>query len=782
MFSFFAFTLVALVLLYQGVSAFSWALALGVFVICASWLWSTPALLLVLYWILLLMIVALAFLPRFRQAKVMPRMMRWYKSVLPTLSDTEQQALDAGDVSWDGELFSGNPDWYRLKRIPKPTFTDAEQSFIDGPTEQLCALLNDWQITQESLDLPPAVWQFLREQRFFGMVIPCEYGGLGFSAQAHSQVVMKIATRSISAAVTVMVPNSLGPGELLVHYGTQGQRDAYLPKLASGELLPCFALTGPEAGSDAGALTDTGVVCYGQWQGKQVLGLKLNWEKRYITLAPVASLLGLAFKAYDPDGLLSRPDGLLGGEGGQDEDKTLGVTCALIPTDLPGIRIGSRHLPIGAAFMNGPTWGKDVFIPLENVIGERGGIGQGWRMLMNCLSIGRSISLPALSTGAGKLATFTTGAYALVRQQFKVPLAKFEGVQEALAKIAGLTYLMNAGRTLTAALVDQGLKPSVPSAILKYHNTELMRIVVNNAMDVHAGRGVIIGPQNYLAALFAAIPISITVEGANILTRSLMIFGQGGVRCHPFILKEMQALALPEAEGLLEFDRIFCQHVVTDLQMAARSFLLGLTQGKLSRPPQTHSVLKPYYQQLTRFSASFYLAAEVTMGLLGGKLKFKERTSARLADVFSYLYLGSAVLKQFQDQGCPKGDEPLLHYAMQYCLWQIQQALDALLSNYPVAGIGLLLRVLILPLGLCLKPPADDLQQAITDAICQPGEVRERLTSGVYRPQYLQDPLAKVEFAMQQVLAAAPDAKQAVWDAIQVDDFTTEQLAKLIAH
>jgi acyl-CoA dehydrogenase len=765
MLSLIMFVLVALVLLYQGVSAFTWVIALGLFVIGASWIWSTPVLLLLMYWTLLLAIAALAFLPNFRQTWLMPRMMRWYKSVLPILSDTEQQALDAGDVSWDGELFSGNPDWYRLKRIPKPTLTDNEQAFVDGPTEQLCSLLNDWQITQQDLDLPSTVWQFLREQRFFGMVIPREYGGLGFTAQAHSQVVMKIATRSISAAVTVMVPNSLGPGELLVHYGTQRQRDTYLPKLASGELLPCFALTGPQAGSDAGALTDTGVVCYGPWQGQQVLGLKLNWEKRYITLAPVASLLGLAFKAYDPEGLLG-------------DIKELGVTCALIPTDLPGIRIGTRHLPIGAVFMNGPTWGQDVFIPLDNIIGEREGIGQGWRMLMNCLSIGRSISLPALSTGAGKLATYTTGAYALVRQQFKVPLAKFEGVQEALAKIAGLTYLMNAGRTLTAALVDQGLKPAVPSAMLKYHNTEFMRIVVNNALDVHAGRAVITGPHNYLAALYAAIPISITVEGANILTRSLMIFGQGGVRCHPFILKEMQALTLPEAEGALEFDRIFCQHVLTDLQMAARSFLLALTQGKLTRPPEAHRVLKPYYQQLSRFSASFYLAAEVSMGLLGGKLKFKERTSARLGDVFSYLYLGSAVIKQFQDQGCPKADEPLLHYAMQYCLWQIQHAFDGLLSNYPVPMVGGLLRVLILPLGQCLKPPADDLQQAITEGITQAGDMRERLTDGVYHPQYPQDPLAKVEFAMQQLLANAPDAKQAVWDAIQVDDFRREQLLK----
>jgi acyl-CoA dehydrogenase len=770
MFSLLIFTLVTLVLLYQAVTAFTWALVLGVFVVCASWLFSTPALLLILYWLLLLAVVALAFFPRFRQQWCIPRIMAWYQSVLPTLSDTEQQALDAGDVSWDGELFSGNPDWYRLNRIPKPLLTDAEQTFLDGATEQLCAQLNDWRITHETLDLPPSVWQFMREQRFFGMVIPKEYGGLGFSAQAHSQVVMKIATRSITAAVTVMVPNSLGPGELLVHYGTQRQRDAYLPKLASGELLPCFALTGPEAGSDAGALTDSGIVSYGEWQGQKVLGLTLNWEKRYITLAPVASLLGLAFKVYDPDGLLG-------------EQKELGVTCALIATDLPGIRIGSRHLPIGAVFMNGPTWGKDVFIPLEQVIGEREGIGQGWRMLMNCLSIGRSISLPALSTGAGKLATLTTGAYARVRQQFKVPLAKFEGVQEALAKIAGLTYLMNAGRTLTAALVDQGLKPAVPSAMLKYHNTELMRIVINSAMDVHAGRGVITGPHNYLASLYAAIPISITVEGANILTRSLMIFGQGGVRCHPFILKEMQALKLPQAEAQLEFDRVFCQHVATDLQMAARSFLLALTQGKLTRAPQVAAVLKPYYQQLSRFSASFYLAAEVTMGLLGGKLKFKERTSARLADIFSYLYLGSAVLKQFQDQGCPKADEPLLHYAMQYCLWQIQQALDVLLSNYPKPFIGPLLRILILPLGQCLKPPADALQQAITDAITQNGDVRDRLTAGVYRPLYSQDPLAQdplatVEHAFELLLSNSPEAEQAVWDAIQVDDFTREQFSK----
>ena len=496
--------------------------------------------------ILALLWVAVAvplLMPDLRRRRITAPALEWFRGVLPPMSDTERDAIEAGTVWWDGQLFSGRPDWNQLLAVPAPRLTAEEQAFVDGPTEQLCAMVSDWEIGQR-MDLPPDAWAFIKEQGFFGLIIPREYGGKGFSALAHSQIVMKLATRSADLASTVMVPNSLGPAELLLHYGTDEQRQRYLPRLARGEEIPCFALTGPLAGSDAGAMPDSGIICRGQWQGEEVLGLRLNWEKRYITLGPIATLLGLAFKAYDPDHLL----------GEQDE---LGITLALIPTDLPGIDIGKRHLPLGAAFMNGPNAGKDVFVPLEAIIGGPAMLGKGWMMLMNCLSVGRSISLPAVGTSAAKTCAYASGRYARIREQFNVPLSAFEGIQAPLGRLAGNAWLMDAARVLTARAVDLGEKPSVLSAVLKYHLTERGRECIAHAMDIHGGKGIIMGPNNYLARAWQGAPIFITVEGANILSRNLMIFGQGAIRSHPYVLKEMELAAAEDSDATLHaFDRV----------------------------------------------------------------------------------------------------------------------------------------------------------------------------------------------------------------------------------
>src|SRR5687768_12649263 len=576
---------------------------------------------------LVLIIGVILFVPPVRRALISNHMLKIFRKILPQVSQTEQEALDAGTVWWDGELFSGRPDWDKLLAYPKPKLEAEEKAFLAGPVEQLCAMLDEWQITHELHDLPLHVWQFIKDNGFFGMIIPKQYGGLGFSALAHSEVVMKISSRSGTAAVTVMVPNSLGPSELLLQYGTEEQKSYYLPRLAKGLEVPCFGLTGPEAGSDASAIPDSAIICYGTFNGNEkVLGMRVTWEKRYITLGPVATLLGLAFKLHDPDGLL----------GGQ---KDLGITLALIPTDTPGVEIGRRHFPLDAAFQNGPNSGKDVFIPMEYVIGGIEGVGSGWRMLMNCLAVGRSISLPATSTGAAKLAARTTGAYGRVRVQFKMPIGFFEGVEEALARIGGHTYMMDAARMMTAGAVDLGEKPSVISAIVKYHLTERGRQVINDAMDVHGGKGICLGPGNYLGRNYQQTPIAITVEGANILTRSLIIFGQGAIRGHPYVLREIAAIAEPdEAKALHAFDEAFFGHAAFVASNKARALWMGLTRARFANVPAT-SETRRYYQQLTRFSSAFAFAADVSMFVLGGSLKRRERLSARLGDVLSQLYL-----------------------------------------------------------------------------------------------------------------------------------------------
>jgi acyl-CoA dehydrogenase len=663
-----------------------------------------------------------------------------FQRILPPLSDTEREALEAGTVGWDGELFSGSPNWQKLLDLPAPALTEAEQAFLNGPVEELCRMLDDWQIVEYEKDLPPQAWQFLKEMRFFGMIIPTEYGGHGFSALAHSAVIMKIASRSITAAVTAMVPNSLGPAELLLHYGTQAQKDHYLPRLARGAEIPCFALTGPEAGSDAAAMPDRGIVCKGEFEGREIVGIRLNWEKRYITLGPVATLLGLAFKLSDPDHLL-----------GDRED--YGITLALIPTNTPGVTIGSRHVPLGIPFQNGPNWGKDVFIPLDWIIGGAERAGQGWRMLMESLGVGRSISLPALSTGAGKLACRATGAYARIRRQFRLPIGQMEGVEEALARIAGLTYQMEAARSLTCAAVDRGEKPAVLSAIVKYNLTERMRQVLNDAMDVQGGSGICLGPRNYLGRAYQAIPIGITVEGANILTRTLIIFGQGAIRSHPHVLKEMQAVVNPDrAAGLRTFDQAFFAHVGFTISTATRALWQGLTGGRLLAVPG--GPCRRQLQRATRLSAAFVLTADTAMLVLGGSLKRKEKLSGRLADILSNLYLVSAVVKQFEDRGRPTEELPLVDWACAESFRVIETAFAEFFRNFPNRPVAWLLRLATFPLGIRPAAPSDRLGHRVAALLMEPSAVRDRLSAGIFSPVEVDEPLGRLDDALRKVVAA----------------------------
>lgn len=667
--------------------------------------------------------------------------LRYVRAVLPPMSDTERDAIDAGTVWWEAELFRGAPDWSLLSSYPEATLSSEEQAFMDGPVETLCSMLDDWEITYELNDLPPKVWKYIKDERFLGMVIAKEYGGLGFSALAHSEVVTKLATRSVTGAVSVMVPNSLGPAELLQHYGTDKQRDYYLPRLAAGREIPCFALTGPSAGSDAAAMPDYGIICHGEFEGKQVLGMRVTWEKRYITLGPIATLLGLAFKAYDPDHLLG-------------DQQDLGITCALIPTDTAGVNIGRRHFPLNQAFMNGPNSGENVFIPMEWVIGGQDMVGQGWRMLMESLSVGRGISLPSNSVASGKAVARYVGAYSRVRKQFNLPIGNFEGIEEALGRIAGLTYTMDAGRRLTCAALDQGEKPSVVSAILKFYNTESMRVVVNDGMDIIGGKGICMGPSNFLGRAYQAIPVGITVEGANILTRSLIIFGQGAIRCHPWLMKEITAASLPNNQEALEnFDEALMGHVGYALQNGARSLFHGLTKGYFASSPIDGENAK-YYRRLARMSAAYSFLADFAMLFLGGGLKRKEMLSGRFADGLMHMYMASAVLKRFEDTGRPAADQPLLEWSVRHALFETQIALDQILRNFPSTPIGLILRGIVFPLGRRYRTPNDTLTQACARLLLDDSEARDRLTEGVYLSDDPEDVTGCLEFALKAVIAA----------------------------
>lgn len=666
----------------------------------------------------------------------------FFKDVLPEISRTELEALEAGDVWWEAELFKGDPDWKEMHGYPRPTLTEEEQSFLDNETEELCALLNDWQIVSEDKDLSPEAWKYMKEKGFLGMIIPKGYGGKGFSALAHSAVVVKLATKSSSAAVDCMVPNSLGPAELLMKYGTREQRERYLPGLASGEEVPCFGLTSPEAGSDAGAIIDKGIVCKGEYNGKQCLGLSLTWNKRYITLAPVATVLGLAFKMYDPDHLLG-------------DEEELGITVALIPTDHPGVIHGNRHVPMFMAFMNGPTEGRDVFVPLDWIIGGPEYAGRGWQMLVECLSEGRAISLPSLSTAIGKVCYRLTGAYATLREQFNLPIARFEGIEEALARIAGYTYQLEASRIMTAGAVDQHVRPSVISAIAKYHMTETARLVMTDAMDIHGGRGLILGERNYLGLGYMSMPIAITVEGANILTRNLIIFGQGAIRCHPFIFREIEAAKNADTkQGLEEFDSLIFRHVGYGISNFVRTVSLSLSGGLVSRAPVSGPTGR-YYRQLTRMSSSLALVSDVSMMLLGGDLKRKERLSARLGDVLSNLYLASTVLKYYRDNGSPEEDLPSVHWNLQLALYNCQVAFKEFFENLPNRPVAWVLRTLVFPFGGTYRLPNDRLEHELVKPMLSDNAFRDRLTSAMYIGKDNSDPAFIIEDAFKKVLATA---------------------------
>jgi acyl-CoA dehydrogenase len=699
------------------------------------------------FWLLILWllfgVMVLPNLTEFRREKITRPLLDIYRTMLPSMSDTEREALEAGSVWWDGELFSGMPDWDRLMSYPAPALSDEEQAFFDGPCEELCSMLDEWEISHELGDMPEHIWQYIKKHKFFAMIIPKQYGGLEFSAYANAMVIIKLASRSTTASSTVGVPNSLGPAELLLHYGTEEQKQRYLPGLATGKEIPCFALTSPQAGSDAAALIDNGVVCKGKWNGKQITGIRLNWEKRYITLAPVATVLGLAFKLYDPDHLI-----------GDVED--YGITAALIPTNTPGVTVGRRHLPLTIAFQNGPTYGKDVFVPLDHIIGGQEMAGKGWKMLVELLSVGRAITLPSSAAGGSQAAVYAAGAYTRIRKQFNSPVSKFEGVGEALTRIAGHAYIMNAAVSVTSGAIDQGEKPAVPSAILKYHCTEMGRKVANDTMDVHGGKAIMMGPKNYVGRGYMASPIAITVEGANILTRSLIIFGQGAIRCHPYVLRELQAAQDEDTEqGLRDFDAALFGHIGYAISNLARSFFLALTHAKFSTVP-LNTPTRRYYQNINRYSAAFALATDFAMLTLGGKLKYKELLSARLGDVLSSMYLASTVLKHFENQGRRATDLPLVEWTVRTLMYNAQEQLHSFLRNLPNRPTAFLLRCFIFPRGRTYSAPADDLVRKIVDLITRPGEARDRLSQQAYTTLGPDNPLGLLQEALELAEQMAP--------------------------
>jgi acyl-CoA dehydrogenase len=753
----------ALFLAYQRVSLRLATVAIGAALVLYSV--SGPS---SLPWLVTLWIafgaLALLNVDPFRLRFITRPFLRAYRRMLPSMSDTEREALEAGTVWWDGELFTGRPHWPKLLGAKAPQLTAEEQAFIDGPCEALCRMIDDWDITHRRADLPPGVWDFLKQQGFFAMIIPKRYGGLEFSAYAHSCVLVKLASRSATVSSTVAVPNSLGPAELLLHYGTEEQKNHYLPRLARGEDVPCFALTAPRAGSDAASIPDTGVVCRGMYDGKEVLGLRLNFSKRYITLAPIATVVGLAFKLYDPDRLL-------GGE------KTeYGITCALIPRDTPGLAIGRRHFPLNIPFQNGPLSGKDVFVPVDFIIGGPKMAGQGWRMLVEQLSVGRCISLPSNATGGAKAGIFASAAYARIRKQFNQSVGKFEGVEAALTRMAGAAYIVDAARSVTTGAIDGGEKPSVPAAMLKYHCTELARQVANDAMDVHGGKGICLGPRNYLGRGYQVVPVAITVEGANILTRSLMILGQGAIRCHPYVLREMNAAKLKDKQrSLREFDSALFGHVGYTLSNAARSFVMALTLARFSAAPGDAQTRR-YYQHINKFSAQFAFATDMAMLTLGGYLKQKEHLSARLGDVLSSLYMASMVLKHFENQGRPAADLPLVEWSCRTLLYQAQEQLHGFLRNFPNRWVAAAMRVVIFPRGRTYSAASDRLGRAIVEPLMMPSATRDRLVSGIYRTIEPGNPLGLLQEALELAVRAEPLEKRVRVEGVKTGRITALDL------
>lgn len=716
------------VMLFYRLSAKIWlpVMALALAIITLGQIFSQ--LTLSILWGVWLTLAVLAVIRPLRLVAVTGPFLHWFQRQNPPLSAVEQQVIDAGGVWWGNELFTGEPDWPALLANNKAVFTAAEQAFLDQQVTALCDLLDEWQIAQDQ-DLPAAAWQMIKDQGFWGLEMDPKYGGHGFSPLAHSAIIHKIASRSVSAAITVMVPNSLGPAEFLKYYGTPTQKDYYLPRLACGEEVACFALTGVEAGSDAASITDSGTVCYDDYAGKKVLGVRLNWNKRYITLAPIATLIGLAFRLFDPEHLL-----------GPTED--VGITLALIPADLPGVEKGARHLPLHLGFMNGPVRGKEVFVPLEQIIGGVDGCGQGWRMMMECLVVGRGISLPSLATAISQFCMRVSSAYAVVRQQFHRPIIKFEGIQQALGRIGGLTYLSEALRLSTIQVIQEGGRPAVASAIAKYHLTEFARQTVAHSMDIHGGRGIQLGPRNYLGYLHAATPINITVEGANILTRGLIIYGQGVMRCHPYLRSELTAAMNNDVRG---FDKIFRRHIGFALCQFSRLIVYGITGGrwiklkgekakkdKKEKKAPEEILLHHHLQQLTRMSNAFVVLTDITLLVLGKRLKIKEALSARLGDILSYLCMAVAVIKHYQDHGQQQDEKVFMEWGVTFCFGKIREAMMEFLANFPVRWIAKILRRLIFPWGNPYAGPADDAAATIATGLCENISLRERLSSHCY--------------------------------------------------
>ncbi len=691
-------------------------------------------------WLLAGLLFAASF-PELKRRYITVPAYRALKGAMPAISDTEREALEAGTVGWDAELFSGTPNWDKLRRVAPMTLTAEERAFLDGPTAELCRKLNDWKIRHELHDIPEDIWRFVCDHGFLGMLISKEHGGLGFSAQAQSLILGKISSRSADGVTIVMVPNSLGPGELIEKYGTAAQKAHYLPRLARGEDIPCFALTGPFSGSDAASMRDIGVVTRGMHEGSEVLGIRLNWDKRYITLAPKATLLGLAFRLFDPDNHLDRGE-------------EVGITLALIPTDHPGVEIGRRHLPAGAAFPNGPTRGRDVFIPMDWVIGGQERAGQGWRMLMNCLAAGRSISLPATSAAAAKAMLRWSTAYARIRKQFNLPIGYMEGVEEPLARMAESAYAVEAARAVTASMVSAGEKPAVISALLKYVSTERMRQCVNDALDIHGGKGICDGPSNYIQGAYQMVPVGITVEGANILTRTLITFAQGALRSHPYLFTEIEALQDPNAErGIERFERTLDAHAAFTLSNAAGAFWHNATFGMFASAPPNAGPTARWWRQLARATRSFALVADLTVALLGGGLKVKQKITGRMADALAELYLLSAVLKRFDDDGQQKDDLNLVDYCAANCLYRFDQALLGVIRNFPQRWAAWLITPLVFPLGARRRPASDSKAKEIVRAALEPGAFRDRLTRDIFISEDPGDRAGLLDYTLKRVVA-----------------------------
>lgn len=790
---FIAYLVFTLVVLYRAMPAMVWEvgsvlyLLVGTFWMGMHWL---PALLL---WIIIIATILILNVAVIQNALVDFFFERSKKSI-PKLSKTEEEALNAGDTWVEEDIFTGTPNWNRLAAISSE-LTEEEQSFLDNETQVLCEMIDEWKVTQEE-DLPESVWKYIKEKGFFGLVISKEYGGKGFSARAHSDIVMKIASRSAAAAVTVMVPNSLGPGELVHYYGTDEQRAKYLPKLADGREIPCFALTEPGAGSDATSIESQAIVMRKEIDGKSVLGLNISLNKRWITLAPIATLVGLAVVLKDPDGLLN----------GVGEE---GITCILIPRDTKNLEIGNRHMPAFQAFMNGTLRGKDIFVPIDSIIGGQKNAGKGWQMLVECLSIGRSISLPALGAASSTISYLVTGAFARVRRQFNVEIGQFEGIEEKLAEIAGLTYIVNATRLLTVAAVNEHKKPSVASAITKYFNTEIARKVVTDAMDVHAGRTVVVGPRNYLANFYISAPVSITVEGANIMSRNLLIFGQGSMACHPFIRKEFYAISQDDKKA---FGELLWQHIAYFMRNFAKTICSAWTGGLFISAPS--SKLKCGYKKLTRLSHAFAWLADLSLIYLGGELKRKERLSARLADAMSFLYMGMAVLRFYQQR--PQNEENTLHaqWALDYCFYNAQHAMILFCNNFPSRFLGFILRLVAFPFGQTEKYPTDTLDRELAKAMMTNNTYRDDIKKWIFLSNDATQPVDRMENALQLLIANAAlyqkigdikrygfnnfksklaakvskgeltqaemdtlmSVEKARWDAVQVDEFTFDSM------